>query len=147
MLRKLRLMKRECYSRATLWLALLACLFAGLVAAAGPARAEPLRLDGQERVQDASGHLERLIDPDGGLDVAHAAAADGWTALPGSLSSGFTPATIWLRLPVQVDKVMHGGWMLRLSNSLLDDVRIYVGHAGGRRAVSRWRVASSPRAC
>lgn len=130
-------MKRECYSRATLWLALLACLFAGLVAAAGPARAEPLRLDGQERVQDASGHLERLIDPDGGLDVAHAAAADGWTALPGSLSAGFTPATIWLRLPVQVDKVMHGGWMLRLSNSLLDDVRIYVGHAGGWTMLGR----------
>lgn len=130
-------MKRECYSRGNLWLALLACLVAGVLAAAAPARAEPLRLDGQAPVMDASGHLERLIDPDGALDVSHAASAEGWEALPGSLSAGFTPATIWLRLPVQVDKVMHGGWMLRLSNSLLDDVRIYVGHGGGWTMLGR----------
>jgi len=121
-------MKREYYSRAGLWLALLACLVAGLLATAGQARAEPLRLDAVDRVEDAGGHLERLIDLDGTLDVAGAAAAEGWTALPGNLSAGFTPATIWLRLPLQVDKVMQGGWMLRLSNSLLDDVRIYVGY-------------------
>ncbi len=130
-------MKRECYSRANLWLALLACLFAGVLAVAGPARAEPLRLDGMDSVKDAGGHLERLIDPDGVLDVGHAATADGWTPLPGSLSAGFTPATIWLRLPVQVDKVMHGGWMLRLSNALLDDARIYVGHGGGWTMLGR----------
>lgn len=123
-------MKWEYYSRVGLWLALLACLVAGLLASPGQARAEPLHLDGVDRVEDAGGHLERLVDPDGMLDVAGAAGADGWTPLPGNLSAGFTPATIWLRLPVQVDKVMQGGWMLRLSNSLLDDVRIYLGYGG-----------------
>ncbi len=130
-------MKREYYSRVGLWLALLACLVAGMLAAAGQARAEPLRLDGLARVEDAGGHLERLVDPDGALDAAGAAREDGWAALPGNLSAGFTPATIWLRLPVQVEQVMHGGWMLRLSNSLLDDVRVYVGHAGSWTLLGR----------
>ncbi|EHK62997.1 sensor histidine kinase [Achromobacter arsenitoxydans] len=127
-------MKRKYYPTAGVWLALLACVLAGVLAVAGQARAEPLRLDGRDRIEDAGGHLERLYDPDGSLDAAGAAMAGGWTALPSNLSAGFTPATVWLRLPVQVDEVPQGGWMLRLSNSLLDDVRVYVSRSAGNEA-------------
>ncbi|MEN4919200.1 sensor histidine kinase [Achromobacter spanius] len=129
-------MKRKYYPTANMWLALLACVLAGVLAVAGQARAEPLRLDGRDRVEDAGGHLERLNDPDGSLDAAGAANASGWMALPSNLSAGFTPATVWLRLPVQVDQIPQGGWMLRLSNSLLDDVRVYVSREVG--AVPGW---------
>lgn len=130
----MRRMKRKYYPTAGVWLALLACVLVGMLAAAGQARAEPMRLDGRDRVEDAGGHLERLDDPDGSLDAAGAAKASGWTALPSNLSAGFTPATVWLRLPVQVDQVPQGGWMLRLSNSLLDDVRVYLGRDQGNEA-------------
>jgi signal transduction histidine kinase len=130
-------MKRKYYPTAGAWLALLACLLAGVLAVAGQARAEPLRLDGQDRVEDAGGHLERLDDPDGMLDADGAAAARGWSALPGNLSAGFTPATVWLRLPVRVGQIPQGGWMLRLSNSLLDDVRVYVSRGGGWAPLGR----------
>ncbi|QVQ26091.1 sensor histidine kinase [Achromobacter deleyi] len=130
-------MKRKYYPTAGAWLALLACLLAAVLAVAGQARAEPLRLDGQDRVEDAGGHLERLDDPDGGLDADGAADARGWTPLPGNLSAGFTPATVWLRLPLRVGQIPQGGWMLRLSNSLLDDVRVYVSRGSGWAPLGR----------
>ncbi len=121
-------MKQKFYSTALAWLGLLVWLLAGASAAMAQASAEPLRLNSTVRMQDADGHLERLDDASGALDVRDAAASAGWTALPNSLSAGFTPAAVWLRLPVQVDRVPQGGWMLRLSNALLDDVRVYVNH-------------------
>ncbi|MFD4837145.1 7TM diverse intracellular signaling domain-containing protein [Achromobacter sp. NPDC058515] len=130
-------MKRKYYSTALAWLGMLALLMAGLTAAAAQARAEPLRLDGKVRVHDAGGHLERLDDAGGALDAADAAEARNWTALSGNLSAGFTPATVWLRLPVQVDQIPQGGWMLRLSNALLDDVKVYVSRGGGWTLLGR----------
>ena len=82
-------------------------------------------------------HLERLDDPDGAFDAVAAAQAGGWTALPGNLSAGFTSSTVWLRLPVQVETIPQGGWMLRLSNSLLDDVRVYVSQGAGWTLLGR----------
>lgn len=124
-------MKRKYYP--TLWagLMLLALAFAAILPGAAHARAEPLHLNTQLRQADAAGHLERLDDPGGTLSASQAAEAAGWAGMPAALSAGFTPSTVWLRLPVVVDDVARGGWMLRLSNSLLDDVRIYVGKDGG----------------
>ncbi|KRC73030.1 histidine kinase [Achromobacter sp. Root83] len=130
-------MKRKYYPTTRAWLALLAWLMAGMLFLAAEARAAPLRLDGQVGVEDAGGHLERLDDPNGSLDAATAADAPGWTPLPGNLSAGFTPATVWLRLPVRVDQIPQGGWMLRLSNALLDDVRAYVSRGGGWAPLGR----------
>ncbi|MBB1629043.1 sensor histidine kinase [Achromobacter sp. UMC71] len=130
-------MKRKYYPTALAWLGLLAWLLAGAPAAMAQALAEPLHLDSVVRMQDADGHLERLDDASGALDVPDVAASAGWTALPGSLSAGFTPAAVWLRLPVQVDRVPPGGWMLRLSNALLDDVRVYVNHGAGWTPLGR----------
>lgn len=122
-------MRRNHYPTAHAWLWLLALLIAAMAAAA-PARGEPLVLDGQARMLYAGGHLERLDDASGKLGAADVAQAAGWTTLPDSLSAGFTPATVWLRLPVRVDRIPQGGWMLRLSNALLDDVRVYMGQDG-----------------
>ncbi|MFU1981430.1 7TM diverse intracellular signaling domain-containing protein [Bordetella hinzii] len=132
----------EYYRTRWAWLVLLACLLAG-----SGARAGVLPLMG--RMADAAGHMERLVDPQGTLDAAGAAQAPGWVALPASLGQGFTPATIWLRLRLQVDEMAPGGWMLQLSNALLDDVRVYMGrdetwtllgHSGEDVSRSRWPV-------
>lgn len=128
------------------WLALLTLWLAAVLAAAGQARAEPLRLDTRLGHADASGHLERLDDPAGALTVSQAAEAQAWKPLPASLSAGFTRDTVWLRLPIQVDEVARGGWMLRLSNSLLDDVRVYVSDGdGGSWSLLGWSGEDRPR--
>ena len=108
------------------WLLAAAALGASLPAAA----AAVLRLDAQPNMHDTAGHLERLDDPRGELDAAQADAAEGWRDLPGSLNAGFTPGVVWLRLTLQVDRVQPDGWMLRLGNALLDDVRLYAARAG-----------------
>jgi signal transduction histidine kinase len=126
-------MKRKYYPTVWAGLMLLALTLAVALAGAGQARAEPLRLNAQLGLADAAGHLERLDDPAGALTVDEAAEAPGWAGLPAGLSAGFTPSTVWLRLPVQVDDLARGGWMLRLSNALLDDVRLYVHQDGDWR--------------
>lgn len=149
LLGKCDLMKRKYYRTAGTWLTLLALWLFSVWSMAAHAQTESLRLDAHGGMQDAAGYLERLDDPDGRLDATSAAGADGWRALPGSLSAGFTPATVWLRLPVQVDEMPSGGWMLRLGNALLDDVRVYraqddgwkeLGRSGEDLARARWPV-------
>lgn len=81
------------------------------------------------------GHLQRLQDPRGRLDVRQAVASPGWAPLPADLNAGFTDDTVWLRLPLRVEGVAPGGWMLRLSNALLDDVQAYVSAGDGQ-----WRL-------
>src|SRR5690606_3941121 len=103
-------------------LALGGLLWAALTAVAASA---PLRLTSEEPVFHAAGHLEMLVDAGGSLDAAQARQSDAWTALPGSLSAGFTDAAIWLRLPLDVGFRPPGGWILRLNNALIDDVRLY----------------------
>ncbi|WP_454675480.1 sensor histidine kinase [Achromobacter pestifer] len=124
-------MKRKYYPTVWAGLMLLALGLAVMLAGAGQARAEPLHLNAQRGLADAAGHLERLDDPNAALTPDQAAGATGWTPVPAGLNAGFTEDTVWLRLPIQVDDLARGGWMLRLSNALLDDARIYVGQDGG----------------
>ncbi|WYX32063.1 7TM-DISM domain-containing protein [Achromobacter denitrificans] len=100
-----------------------------------PAAAAVLRLDAQSPVHDTAGYLERLDDREGTLDAAQADAAQAWAAMPGNLNAGFTPATIWLRLTLDVEEPLAEGWMLRLGNALLDDARAYQ-----RRPDGSWKL-------
>lgn len=98
---------------------------------------------------DTAGYLEHLADPGGQLDVAQANATEDWQKLPGNLNEGYTADTHWLRLTLDVDKPLPGGWMLHLSNALLDDVRVYIerpngwlllGHSGENVSRHNWPV-------
>ncbi|ASC68522.1 histidine kinase [Achromobacter denitrificans] len=100
-----------------------------------PAAAAVLRLDAQSPVHDTAGYLERLDDREGTLDAAQADAAQAWAAMQGNLNAGFTPATIWLRLTLDVEEPLPEGWMLRLGNALLDDARAYQ-----RRPDGSWKL-------
>ncbi|MET0549783.1 MAG: sensor histidine kinase [Xanthomonas sp.] len=108
---------------------LLAAMGVGLAAA--PAGVPVAALPLTAAHHDASGSLQRLDDPHGRLDAAQAAAAAGWTRLPAGLNAGFTDGPVWLRLRLHVESVPPGGWMLRFSNALLDDVQAYVRSDGG----------------
>ncbi|WP_369936742.1 sensor histidine kinase [Xanthomonas tesorieronis] len=99
----------------------------GAEPARSPTAALPLTAD----YQDASGYLQRLDDPHHRLDARQAASASGWTRLPAGLNAGFTPGTVWLRLPLRVERVPPGGWMLRLSNAVIDDAQAYASVDGG----------------
>lgn len=110
---------------AWLVLGMSACL------AAEPARSPAAALPLAAAHHDASGYLQRLDDPHGRLDVRQAASAPGWTRLPAGLNAGFTTGTVWLRLPLRVESVPPGGWMLRLSNAVIDDAQAYASVDGG----------------
>jgi signal transduction histidine kinase len=72
-----------------------------------------------------SGYLQRLDDPHAVLSAQQALQAEDWQALPSSLSAGYTSDYVWLRLEVRPTDAGEQRWMLRLSNALLDDVRLY----------------------
>ncbi|WP_158271566.1 sensor histidine kinase [Pseudomonas sp. HMWF032] len=78
-----------------------------------------------------SGYLQRLDDPHAVLSAQQALQAEGWQALPSSLSAGYTSGYVWLRLEVRPTDAGEQRWMLRLSNALLDDVRLYQRGADG----------------
>ena len=78
-----------------------------------------------------SGYLQRLDDPHAVLSAQQALQAEDWQALPSSLSAGYTSAYVWLRLEVRPTDAGEQRWMLRLSNALLDDVRLYQRDADG----------------
>lgn len=88
-------------------------------------QAAALQLDDTKPMFSTAGYLEGLSDPGGQLDVAQANAAQGWQKLSSNLNAGYTPDTYWLRLQLDVPQPLPGGWMLHLSNALLDDVRVY----------------------
>ena len=124
-------------------------LIAAALGASLPAAATALSLGPQARVYDTTGHLQRLDDPGGELGPEQAGAAPGWSALPGSLNAGFTASAVWLRLTLDVEQVEPDGWMLRLGNALLDDVRVYeqkpdgwrlLGHSGENVPRAEWPV-------
>lgn len=94
-------------------------------------QAAALHLDDTKPMFSTAGYLEGLADPGGQLDVAQANAAQGWQKLPSNLNAGYTPDTYWLRLQLDVPQPLPGGWMLHLSNALLDDVRIYIWRPSG----------------
>ncbi|MCC4598001.1 sensor histidine kinase [Xanthomonas campestris pv. phormiicola] len=103
--------------------------------AAQPARPPLAALPLTAEYHDASGYLQRLDDPQHRLDARQAASASGWTRLPAGLNAGFTSGTVWLRLPLRVESVPPGGWMLRLSNAVIDDAQAYASVGDGD-----WRV-------
>lgn len=114
-----------------------------------PLSAAALHLDESQPMVDTAGFLEHLQDPDARLSAAQADAAEGWQALPDSLNAGYTSATHWLRLTLEVDEALPGGWMLLLSNALLDDVQVYawrsgdwqlLGHSGENIPRRQWPV-------
>ncbi|WP_047301641.1 sensor histidine kinase [Pseudomonas fluorescens] len=102
-------------------LLLLLCLL--LTAFPTPAPAAPLMLESSSL--SARGFLERLDDPQGQLDAAAALASSDWKTLPSSLSAGFVPGVIWVRMQVQASASSPVHWMLMLSNSLLDEATLY----------------------
>ncbi|WP_293776098.1 sensor histidine kinase [uncultured Oxalicibacterium sp.] len=95
------------------------------------AHAEPLKLDQGSNHFDAAGHLSLLRDSASTLSVEDAADAAGWKALAAGVNVGFTSDVIWLKLTITADIHPHGGWILRFSNALLDDVKVYIGKDGG----------------
>lgn len=94
-------------------------------------QAAALHLDDTKPMFSTAGYLESLADPGGQLDVAQANTAQGWQKLPSNLNAGYTPDTYWLRLQLDVPQPLPGGWMLHLSNALLDDVRVYIWRPSG----------------
>ena len=72
-----------------------------------------------------------LRDPGGLITVDQAFSATDWKVLPGALSAGYTPDAVWLRLRIArlPDASMH--WVLRFTNTLLDDVRLYRPNGAG----------------
>jgi signal transduction histidine kinase len=85
----------------------------------------PLTLDSDTRQLTASGHMSLLRDAGGQLTADEAMASDRWQALPGAVNAGYTQDAIWLRLVVQRRPDAAQEWVLRFTNALLDDVRLY----------------------
>lgn len=100
-------------------------------------QAGELRLDDRLTPLNAAGSLQRLDDPDGLLTPEQAAHAQGWRPLPAGLSAGFSHSTIWLKVPVTYVGNAPDPWILRLSNALLDDVRLYLPTGPGSWRESR----------
>lgn len=73
----------------------------------------------------ANGYLALLRDPGELMDADAADAAASWRALPGSVNLGYTDDAVWLRLSVQRGRDAPARWLLKFSNALLDDVRLY----------------------
>ncbi|MDN2712504.1 sensor histidine kinase [Janthinobacterium sp. SUN118] len=106
--------------------------FAALHPLAGWAAPAPLMLPAGAQKVTASGHLRMLADPGGKLDPDAALHAAGWRALPAAVSAGYTDDAIWLRLDVVRAAASPDEWVLRFSNAVLDDVRLYRLDGAGR---------------
>lgn len=91
----------------------------------GWAQAAALQLFAEEGATPLSGHLQRLDDPAGLLTPEQAQQAEEWQPLASSLSAGFTNAHVWLRVEILPMGEGEQHWTLRLSNALVDDVRLY----------------------
>ena len=97
-----------------------------LLALLPTARASDLvRLDKTASIT-LDGHAELLLDDNGTLTPASALRSTDWQPLPGGLQLGFTSQTVWLRIVVQRAANLPPRWVLRLSNALLDDARLYL---------------------
>ncbi|WP_417284584.1 7TM diverse intracellular signaling domain-containing protein [Comamonas sp.] len=105
-----------------LWVLMMALLLA--VASPSVCAQPVLRLDAGSSIS-AAGYLELLRDPGGSMDADAADAAASWRALPGSVKLGYTDDAVWLRLSVQRGSEAPARWLLKFSNALLDDVRLY----------------------
>ena len=85
----------------------------------------PLSLQEDTTKLSAAGHMRWLRDPDGQLSVQDAYATSNWRALPGTLNLVYTSDAIWLRLEINRTSDAPEQWILRFTNALLDDVRLY----------------------
>ena len=109
--------------------------FHPLAVHAAPPMPAPLALPGTGQQVSANGHLLLLRDPGAVLTPEAAWAATDWRALPGAVSAGYTDDTIWLLLEVQRAVDAPEEWVLRFSNAVLDNVRLY-----RRDGKGQWRV-------
>ncbi|NBF03221.1 histidine kinase [Pseudomonas sp. Fl5BN2] len=94
-------------------------------------QAATLQLMPEAGTTPATGYLQRLDDPGGMLTPTQALQAGDWQSLPSSLNAGFTSVHIWLRVQVRAPGEGKQNWALRLSNAVLDDVRLYQRDAQG----------------
>ena len=94
-----------------------------LCAVTAQAQAQVLLLGAATAPANAKGYLQRLDDPSGGLTPTEAEQSPAWRALPQSLSAGYTTNTVWLQVQVEAQDPGEHRWVMRLSNTLLDDVR------------------------
>lgn len=97
-----------------------------LCAVTAQAQAQVLLLGAATAPANAKGYLQRLDDPSGGLTPTEAEQSPAWRALPQSLSAGYTSNTVWLQVQVEAQDPGEHRWVMRLSNTLLDDVRLYL---------------------
>lgn len=121
-------------------------LIAAWLACAPVLAGTPVLLDERAGALRPHGQLQWRLDPQAAWSPVDAAAAGDWRALPGaSLQAGFTSAAVWLRFSLHRAPGAAPAWVLRLSNALLDDVRLYCadGHGGWQE----WRSGENlPRA-
>lgn len=99
------------------------------------AQAAPLQLFTAAGATATTGYLQRLDDQGGVLTPEQALQAEGWQSLPSSLSAGFTRSHVWLRVNILPMGAGTQRWRLRLSNALVDDVRLYQ-----RDELGAWRL-------
>jgi len=106
---------------------ILAAVLCSLSARAAP----PLVLEGDHG--QLGGHLAVAVDPTHTLDVAvlAAPAATEFRDLPGSLSLGFTSATVWLRFTVLRPAAVPSQWWLEVEPPYVDDLTLFVPRADG----------------
>ena len=117
-------MVSSCAMKILLAIVLLFTTLQALAGAAAPVLA-PLLLPASGQPVSTSGHMQMLRDPSGQLGPQAALAAPGWRPLPGAVSAGYTQDAIWLRLEVTRAAQSPDEWVLRFSNAVLDDVRLY----------------------
>lgn len=87
--------------------------------------ADVLQLSDRSTPISAKGHLQRLDDPAGTLLPEQALESSAWQPLPASLSAGYTASTLWVQVQVEAPGTGTHTWAMRLSNALVDDVRLY----------------------
>ncbi|MBP7564776.1 MAG: hypothetical protein KA795_02090 [Burkholderiaceae bacterium] len=115
---------RRVWRQALLMLAGLAWLPAmALVLPADGGLAAPVSLHG---------HMSVLVDPEGRLDVAGAAARAGeFQPVPGALARGFTRDVLWVRFELARDPAVTRSWFLEVGPTFLDEVTLFAPQAGG----------------
>ena len=117
------------------------CLLLWLVCCGWPAQALLLGPEvGMREPANLAGQLSVLRDVAGQLrieEVASPVKSAEFVPLPGVLSAGFTPDTVWLRLTLQRAPAAPENWLLEVGPSYLNDVSLYVPRAEGGFQVTR----------
>ena len=106
---------------ALLWLALVVC--GNAVAQAGSVQL----FSGQHDV-DVIPHTDYILDPDKALSFVDLAAhGDQWQAVTTpSISFGFNPAALWLRIPLSNQDSKPAHFLLEIGYPVLDQIDTYI---------------------